>query len=724
MKRVNNKGKRSWMDKTSHGYTGKPDGDSKTKPEISIVALRDLPKSSFSFRADPYTAALTESEPYPILNSFNKVVGGFYRGEDNIDGGNVQQYANSSTSKFLKLFDIIRTVIDVNYRYLPVKAGADKPHIDVTSTNTLTVTIDTTTWKLKRQTNNSQLRNETFKYNGSNWQIGSTNVTLADYGITVTGTVANGDIIVVKPNYAGVQLIEEMRKSIAESVSVLQATTFTQMAINDFAIITDLPMGSAKLTNIAAAGDPAVYAYTNLTDVLYAMSIYYQLVLQNALSVMNWHNSFRLKQGEMIRNAWNREVPNLNAFFGLMNKTAFLSKLNSINLSFEGEYIDKEFMEQINLLSLIPSRRSESMTDPVLELQTGVNHPTTFKVEVIDSTGVTAGTVFDDADMKLNINYQGTAQDVTFWEACDHLKEYLSMESTQYWARSSYTPAGIIGTDNARYNQINYLFDVIVACFTLFKPEWSDYREALDIMTRTGTISWTKGFRPSIVKDTDCDLFWNVLVDHIFQLVFSGAHDLNYDESTKRWRTYSLWDMYKGIPSYDLKSGGSFLTLSLKNISKQGESAEQYEYLPLLFEPWNSGLSISCVALSRDGVEAIIRQDNETISNNVILTRLAPLVSQNGLKIRVPAIDYDSDLTAEHYSNLYKMATQIFGLCKIQTTSGGSYDTALDPDLLAVYQIEVSDITNMAITYARANAPFRGTRSGEGLLGFSAMGKE
>lgn len=610
--------KADWIDRTTYGYKGRPEGDHEVKDHISLKAMKDLPKSSYSFKADPYQAALPTSEPYPILNKFNRIVGGHYSGEDNIDGGNVQQYANSTTSKFLKAFDLMRLKINANYRYLPIKPQTPG----------------------------------------------------------------------VGGKYPGYQLIDEMRKSIAESVSILQSTTFTQMAINSFAVETDLPMGSATTTNIGTGS--TINAYTNTTDVLYAMSIYYQLVLQNALSVMNWHNSFRLKQGTMIRNAWNREVPSLNAFFGLMNKKAFLSMLDSINLSFEGEYIDKEFMEQMNMLTTIPSRRSDSITDPVLELQVGFNHPTTFKIYLLDSNGkaVNDTPFFNDANMKLPISYQGQTVDVTFWEACDYLRDMLSMEDTQLWARSSYTPAGIDGTDNARYNQIKYLFDVIVSCFTYFKPSWSDFREAFDVMTRTGTVGWTKGFRPSVTKDTDVTIFWNVLVDHIYQNILSGAHELDYDEATKRWRTFSLWNMYSGIPEYDLQSGGAFLTLSFKNFAQAVVTSEQYEYLPLLFEPYsNSQGTVICVALSRDGLEAIITQYDTNIDQNVVLSRLAPLASQSALKIRIPTIAFNnnSGLSLAHFSNLYKTLTQIFGLSRIQSVTNGNYDTSLDPDILAVY---------------------------------------
>lgn len=651
-----------YIDNTRYNYEGKPKGDNKVDNLISVRSLKDLPKSSYALKADPYEAGLSTSEPYNILNKFNKTVGGTYVGEQNIDGGNVQQYANSTTSIFNKAFDEFRTIIKVNYRFLPINRS----------------------------------------------------------GV----------------NYPGYQLIEEMRKSIAESVSLLNSTTYTNMAINQFAVETDLNMGSAQTNNIANGNTP-INAYTNLTDVLYAMSVYYQTFLQESLSVMNWHNSFRLKQGTAIRNAWNREVPNLNSFFGLMNKKAFLSLLESINLSYEGEYVDKDFMKQMNMLTLIPSRRSNAMTDPVLELQLQFNHPTKFKVYVIGSNGKIIDTddtpLFDDSNLKLNILDDGTNKDVTFWDACSKLKNYLSLEATQLWARSNYTPGRVTETDNARYNQIKAYFDVIINSFTYFKPLWSDYRESLDVMVRTGTINWTKGFRPGITQSTDTMLFWNLLVDHIYQLIYSGPRAIDYDNATKRWRTFSLWNMYSGIPEYDKFSGGAFLSFSFKDYSNFS-SNEQIEYLPILFDVEENPV---CVACSRDGKEAVISlasiKFSDAANGSVELLRLAPLASQSELSIRLPQLGYANNhltsnpvhnLTAGHIAMIVKSLTQIFQMCTYQVTSSATNYYSIDPDVLAIYQIEINDITNQAITYARAYAPFKGTTSDIQTLGFHSISRE
>lgn len=625
-------------------YEGKPANEGKVNELLSVKALKDLVKSSFSVIADPYTASLPESQKYPIVNTFLKHVGGNYKGLDNIDGGNVQQYAQSVTSRMLHCFDVLRLKVDLNYRYMPMKAFEG----------------------------------------GKEW---------------------------------GTELINEMRKSIAETVSVLLSTTFHSLAINSYAIETDLPMGDAKVKSIANGATP-INAYTNITDVIYGMSMYYQTFFQEALTSINWYNSFRMKQGTMIRNAWNREVPNLNSLFGLLNKTSFVAVLQSIAGSFQGEFIDKDFAVQTNMITFTPSRRSNSMMDPVLELQAGFNHPSKFKVYVLGNDGKIADPddkpIFDDAADLLVATPDG---DVSFWQACGNIRDYLSLEATTLWARKSYQSEGMIpNSDSTRFNFIKAQYDVIRACMTVFKPAWADYRECLDTMTRTGSLSWYKGFVPEITMEKDASLFYNTIVHDVFKMVMSGADKVLFDDYTKRTRTFSLWNLYEGIPTYDVKQGGAFLSFSSKNLDNLGE--EQRDYLPLAFNPWMTGDTVNMAAVNRLGKEVLVTYKVVTMATNPILSRLVPLQSQNGLEVRVPYAVLNANTEIDDVSAMYHVLTSVFGLCCLPSALEG-VDYAIDPDIIAVYQLEIEDMTNAASSYARIHAPFRGTSDdSDNIIGF------
>lgn len=224
----------NYDDTTQYRAKGTPKSEGSVKDLISIKALKNLPHSSYSVTADPYTASLPTSRPYNIINGFNATVGGQYMGVDNIDGGNVQQYANSLKSAFLKYPDAIRTQLNLNYRYLPIKDPA---------------------------------------------------------------TPKIGD--------RGAGLVDEMIQSIAEALSVLKSTTYTQMAINGYSVVTDMSCGSiTKTAPKTTDGKARIYKGSdNPSAVYYLIATYYQIVWQELINTINWHNSFRMKQGTMIRNS-------------------------------------------------------------------------------------------------------------------------------------------------------------------------------------------------------------------------------------------------------------------------------------------------------------------------------------------------------------------------------------------------------------------------------------
>lgn len=635
-----------YYENSEKGYPNNTEGD--VKFGMSVKALKDLPKSSYSFLADPYAASLPTSNPYAIIAPFNKTVGGSYSGDRNIDGGNVAQYPNSYRSTMLDVADFARLKISLNYRYLPSRLSA------VPST------------------------------------VGPDNP------------------------YVGSALVDQQRQAVAEATSILASTTFTQMAISTYVVETDLPMGDAVRTEETISGVKH-YLYENLPDVIYAASRYYQISLQDLLGVVNWYNSFRLKQGTMIRSSWNRETPKLNSLFGIFNKKTFLNLIDSICLSFQGEYIDTEWIKQVNMLSLMPSRRSNAMLDPVLELQVRHVRPSLFKLYIKTvSGGVTTLTPVYTDDSSDNTT-------MSWYELPDHTKKHIgslvdelldvfSAQDTMDWARDT---SGLAETESARFNYAKYRLDGVNTFITKFKIAFNDVREVFDTISRAGLNNWVKKYRPSITKDTDAPLFNNLIVNDIFKTVMSGANEIDFDAVTKRWRFHTLWNLYSGIPEYDAMSGGAFLTFSAKTINNNSDPDSTYVFIPVAFYYDSNSVSFT----TRKGTTYNVSSSAVTASTVKAFNRLVPLPSQSAIQYRVPSCSGLS-LTDSEESHAIHTLCQVFGMCK---SSGNHYH--LDPDIVAAYQIEVEDITNKAINYARSNAPFRGSVFEKDDIGFAKFGQ-
>lgn len=644
----------------SYGYQGKPKGDDKPITGLSVKSLKGLPHAAFSVQADPYTSALPGSEPYAIINQFNKTIGGSYGGARNLDGGNVQQYANSLRSKLLNATDSMLLKLGINYHYIPVRY----PYI----------------------------------INAS--------------GQKVQATASDG--------YPGKALIDEQRRAIAEATSVLQSTTFTQMAIYNYVVATDMPMGSAVSDTAEGINYPI---YSDLNDVLFATLRYYQIFLLKVLGVIDWHNSFRLKMGTMIKSAWNREVPRLNSLFGLFKKKSFLSLINSLSMSLPGEYVDREFALQFAKTCLVPSRRANAITEPLLETEVMYNMPAHFEVYIKTGSGSSAEyTQVFSQELDFQRVVAGIEGAVTFDQAVESIMDYLSAEKTLAWARAG-EAAQAPTNDNKRFNFVRANFDVIQECMTVFKQAFSDVREVLDTCARTGLVTWYKGFRPSIVNSDDAPLFRNLIVDDIYRLACGGSNRVDFDTNTKRYRTWTMWNMYDGISEFDVYSGGAFLTFSFKEIHNTDDVDLTLTYLPVCLTVVTQDDSRpSIVSVTRKGVEYTTSTATVTLSSYLGTRRLVPLSTQNSLQANVLTVPYptnpsDVNQVNSDLSFLIRSFVQVTGLCN--ATNGSNPDVLYqDPDLISVYQIEIEDITNEMVAYARANSPFRGAVNTQGIIGF------
>lgn len=640
------------------GRPPKEDGSGKVDLGLSYKSLKNLPKTPVSLLVDPYTSALPGTQPYPLLNVYNKTIGGNYAGDRNLDGGSAQQYANSILSKFLHVFDSAVLQIGLNYRYLPILAADTE---------------------------------------------------------------------------RGYYLVDEMRKAIAEASSTLAATTFTNQNLYFYGVETNLPMGSATptyyrldestqtwkvVTDAVQPTDKKVY--TAIEDVIYAMCIEYQLILQSVVLSFNQFNANRCKMGEMIRMSWNRETPTLNALFGLLKKKSFLSLFDSIAYAVEGEYLDKDFMIQSNIITSVCSRRSESMNDPLMEIVAHYNLPSIFKAWVTDSEkNMLISTVYDfEKDM---VYKPVGGNQITFFEAVSKINGLLSANYILEWARTIHTN-GI--SDNALFNKIKTYVDTISVCMTIFKTSFNDLRSILDIMSRSGINQWEKGVKLKVTADTDMIIPNNLIVNNIYTLAMSGQDEMKFNNTTKRWSGYTLWNLYYGIPEHDTYSGGCFLSFSTKKLNVNGSSDTNIGYLPIAFSvvnPSTEGVGI-VRAVNRLGTAVEFDYSAIKMSTDTRLARLVPLTSQAEYVIRVPHIINGKQASEIDLSFCYRLMQQIFGLGAVPSSKGSEVqDISLESDIISVYDYEIEDFTNEVITYARSKGPFIANAVDTSFLGFYGM---
>lgn len=541
------------------------------------------------------------------------------------------------------------------------------------------------------------------------------------------------------------QLIDEMRRSISDTLSTASATTFTNQQIYDYVVVTSMPMGSAKTYDDKATtvfGSNYVlpagsHLYMDTVDVLYAFLMFYQITLQQVANVFNNFNKFRLNFGNAIRMSWNRETSSIKSLIGLLKKKSFLALWNAIAATIEGEFVDTHWMEQATMMQSICSRRSDSMTDPMLEISAIHEQADYFLAAYYPSSASDVGATPIIGSENMQFTPAGATSPVTFYEACDSIMEYCSLNKVLTWARSK-SPTKMY--DNAYFNAIKQATDVIIGVMDKFKPGCADLRNIFDILIRVKVVNWERGVKLKVMRQTDTFNVQNKTVDNIFEMVLGGADSIKYNADTMRWVSYALWDMYSGIPDYDTKSGGAFISFSTKHlIVPSGTSAADtnYGWMPIAFDRTKSKAVAStaenplywyATAVNRMGDVIHIGYNVVTPGQNSTLARLVPLMQMANIQTRVPVVlDYDKaglgtfvDVSNSLKTKVDAMTVSHINKLLLEITHS-SYidgDTQLDPDILTYIPFEIEDITNEAIAYAKTAGPFRTTVTNPSILGF------
>lgn len=122
------------------------------------------------------------------------------------------------------LYSVLQQVLDATWYYLGLVEGATKIESAVTSETITKAEVTEATWKNKVSTSGTYAFKATVSGGTTTWKLGENTVTLSDYGITVTGTVSNNDVITVTytKDSDAIALLEQMSCLIAPANATLR----------------------------------------------------------------------------------------------------------------------------------------------------------------------------------------------------------------------------------------------------------------------------------------------------------------------------------------------------------------------------------------------------------------------------------------------------------------------------------------------------------------------
>lgn len=457
-------------------------------------------------------------------------------------------------------------------------------------------------------------------------------------------------------------------------------------------MLTNLPFAQYTVETKCASMDNSNHGYVVLL---------YQTILQNCATILGKYVELMSLEKHLIDMGYNREAYFTIELFGLLKKKAFVQKLNALSVFIQGEYFDQDWYKQINVLTLMPSRKSFSIRDPLLTIKSSHRIPSL-------SVKLNGTDLFSTDSFKVSVGTNADKKDYTMEDLCKLITARFDQASVLDWARNNYSGART-RTAVSYFNEIVSYIDYATMIMSRFSSLMSDTRTYLDVMNKLGLNNWKQGTTFDVSAISNIEPSYNVIVANVFKAYLASPTQISWDAVVQRWQFYSFWDEFTGIATYDKYSGGSFLTFSVRDIQlPNGVELDSSELLvPKLFSVREG----SVILVSRQGYlmpVSTITYTTAQINANNVLARLNSLPSI-ATSIRMPSVNVSASGSIPFVASAaFEVLQTVAGIGQIVYGAGANdYNIAIDRDLISLIDIQMNDVTNAMLSFCRAYSPFK-----------------
>ena len=514
---------------------------------------------------------------------------------------------------------------------------------------------------------------------------------LQSYDMAVIRLAMHYNYMAILPEHKNVAVNKEYIKAQNESLCNAYAETFTDLPFFSYEIATNMP------------GCDATDA-TNPDNVL-AFTTFYQSILQNIAMVVNKYNQMLAMEQTLYNQSWGRETPQLKSLYGLLKKASLKAAIEAIANYIPGAAMDVSWLTQTNILCNVPCKRSDSYDDPLITVDAYTIVPN-IKVSV---GGQTVFTYSEDEKFSATSDYQ-TADGKSFTELVARIISEMSVFTIANWARDSFAGNSSV-TPQDYFNKLVDDLESLQAMMSRFPSDVADFEVVLKVMNRVGLNNWS--FNTAMRVDLPGNYYkpvFNKLIYDVVSAYCCGGADMTFDDNTRRWKFYTLWDRVESIPEYDIMSGGAFLTFSLRDLPNE-DAANKYLstkwLIPVMFD-----MESSIEILNRRGYNAAIDRttvyDYAQLATSPTLARLVPLPNMKDAKLRIPTINVRSD-SVYGYANASFAMKFIMKMCGVGIVYSGESDQSisLNETIMNLTDEQLEDVSNTMINQARVSSPFR-----------------
>lgn len=485
----------------------------------------------------------------------------------------------------------------------------------------------------------------------------------------------------------------QMEESFEEALSLLSAEVLTQITGLNYVYN---PEAGATTFPHSASG-----------NALFGGAILYQTILQNLNSVIIGYNKLIANEKAILDMSFNTTTTQVLELYNLLKKATFAGKLKAVSDMILGEYFDLNWAKQMNILQVGLSHKSQSFTDPSLELFG------THRLPVVDIGITPAGGSYTSIIKTTDFKVGSGADAKTLPQLVREFLDKTSTTSVLEWARQV-----VYGGDQSEtsakvyFNTIEGIVDDIRKSLSSFKAKFSGIRTVFDVLAKTNMMYWSKAVSAQVISKpgTVVDPVKNRLVEDIYRSLV-GLKNIDLDSTSYKFRYYTVWDKYDGISRFDIFSGGSFIPFSSKTVTGLPVDAtykNSVKLIPVLYIP-----DETVKAVNRLGEEVTISIVDlpDALSDTVTwpLRKLNPLEVNMPIKLAcvvLPTASFDAQMA----SHLQDFIMDVFGIGyfeKKPASGASTYQFIVKPTYLAYIDIEVVSQSEAMLDFCRTYSPFR-----------------
>lgn len=464
----------------------------------------------------------------------------------------------------------------------------------------------------------------------------------------------------------------------------------------------------------------------------------YQALLQNLAMIPNSYNEFMAMEDHLMNMEYEGNSPVLSATYGAFKRAAVKSLVESAADILKNLYFDTKWYGQWASLAFVPSRKSNSMRDPLI-VATAKHELPGLTVKPVYGSDYGTHTFSVKTSDLLDTSLLRTGESYTVGG-----NTYINFATLCEMACRIVSPYNVLkGIRGGSFNFTSYVnnyikvLQLIISASNLIGQKFDELTTMLNVAVRSGMCEWKQGTKFEITKDNKYQPKNNKFLADVIKCAVTHPATITWDSTTNGWQYQTLWDEYNGIPAFDKSNGGNIIPFSL--ISVTGTPSQGLFTRPNFFDMDTSHSRLvtalndcAIVTLNRDGQEAAICSYHATGLGDDWLERLFPLLSTSAVwSYYIPQALIRDDSTAatqDNYNELTRLITRLFKIGRVGeiATTGTNPVTVkerfISPDLISTIDVQVSDFTREAIAYGKTSSPIKIVRAGSTpAIGFSGI---